>query len=103
MDFDFEEDIEAELAALANAKAAASSAGPSSTPRKGKGGKSAPGEHDDPKLMTDYLSNAAITSAAAFLSTGLNVAVANGDGDGKAAAAAACPAAMVPTPHIAAA
>jgi hypothetical protein len=70
---------------------------------KGKGGKSAPGEHDDPKLMTDYFSNAAITSAAAFLSTGLNVAVANGDGDGKAAAAAACPAAMVPTPHIAAA
>jgi hypothetical protein len=70
---------------------------------KGKGGKSAPGEHDDPKLMTDYFSNAAITSAAAFLSTGLNVAVADGDGDGKAAAAAACPAAMVPTPHIAAA
>jgi hypothetical protein len=53
--------------------------------------------------MTDYFSNAAITSAAAFLSTGLNVAVADGDGDGKAAAAAACPAAMVPTPHIAAA
>ena len=70
---------------------------------KGKSGKSAPGEHDDPKLMTDYFSNAAITSAAAFLSTGLNVAVADGDGDGKAAAAAACPAAMVPTPHIAAA
>ena len=70
---------------------------------KGKGGKSAPGEHDDPKLMTDYFSNAAITSAAACLSTGLNVAVADGDGDGKAAAAAACPAAMVPTPHIAAA
>ena len=44
-----------------------------------------------------------ITSAAAFLSTGLNVAVADGDGDGKAAAAVACPAGLVPTPHIAAA
>ena len=52
----------------------------------------APPEHDDPKLMTDYFANAMITSAAAFLSTGLNVAVADGDGDGKAAAAVACPA-----------
>ncbi len=63
----------------------------------------APPEHDDPKLMTDYFANAMITSAAAFLSTGLNVAVADGDGDGKAAAAVACPAGLVPTPHIAAA
>ena len=63
----------------------------------------APPEHDDPKLMTDYFANAMITSAAAFLSTGLNVAVADSDGDGKAAAAVACPAGLVPTPHIAAA
>ena len=61
----------------------------------------APPEHDDPKLMTDYFANAMITSAAAFLSTGLNVA-ADGDGDGRR------PGGCVPSrvgshPHIAAA
>ena len=55
---------------------------------------------NDAKLMTDYFRDAAVASAAAFISTAVKVAAAEGDGDVGAAAAVACPAGLLPTPHI---
>ena len=58
------------------------------------------GAPSDPKLMTDYFRDAAVASAAAFISTAVKVATAEEDGDISAAAAVACPGGSVPTPHI---
>jgi hypothetical protein len=61
----------------------------------------APPPLNDAKKMTDYFRDAAVASAAAFISTGLKVAAAEGFGDVESAAAVACPGGTLPTPHIA--